>query len=73
MSVIVSDDGGTTWQRGGIVCTDPNPANPSESAAVQLADGRVMLNIRHESEPHLRAVTVSENGLTGWSPLRYLP
>ena len=38
---------------------------------MQLTDGRVMLNIRHESDPHLRAVSVSENGLTGWSPLRY--
>jgi sialidase-1 len=71
VSTIVSDDGGATWQRGTIVCNDPHPANPSETAAVQLADGRVMLNIRHESEPHLRAVTISENGQTGWSPLRY--
>jgi sialidase-1 len=71
VSVVVSDDGGQTWRRGTIVCTDPHPANPSEAAAVQLADGRVMLNIRHESEPHLRAVTVSENGQTGWSPPRY--
>jgi hypothetical protein len=71
VSVVASDDGGATWQRGGIVCAHPHPANPSETAAVQLADGRVMLNVRHESEPHLRAVTVSANGLTGWSPLRY--
>ena len=26
---------------------------------------------RHEAEPHLRAVSVSDNGLTGWSPPRY--
>jgi sialidase-1 len=71
VSTVVSDDGGATWQRGTVVCIDPHPANPSEAAAVQLADGRVMLNIRHESEPHLRAVTVSESGQTGWSPLRY--
>jgi hypothetical protein len=24
-----------------------------------LSDGRVMLNIRHESEPHLRGVSIS--------------
>jgi sialidase-1 len=71
VSIIASDDGGATWRRGAIVCADPHPANPSESAAVQLADGRVMLGIRHESEPHLRAMTVSDNGLTRWSPLRY--
>jgi sialidase-1 len=71
VSTIVSDDGGASWQRGAIVCIDPHPTNPSESAAVPLADGRVMLNIRHEAEPHLRAVSVSDNGQTGWSPLRY--
>jgi sialidase-1 len=71
VSTIASDDGGATWQRGAIVCADPHPANPSESAAVQLADGRVMLNIRHEAEPHLRVVSVSDNGLTGWSAPQY--
>lgn len=71
VSTIVSDDCGSTWQRGTVVCNDPYPSNPSESAIVQLADGRVMLNIRHESEPHLRAVSVSDNGQTGWSPLKY--
>jgi hypothetical protein len=71
VSTIVSDDGGATWQRGALVCADPHPSNPSESAAVQLADGRVMLNVRHEAEPHLRATSLSDNGLTGWSPLRY--
>jgi sialidase-1 len=71
VSTIVSDDAGLTWKRSSIVCDDPQPANPNETAAVQLADGRVMLNIRHESAPHLRAVSVSDNGETGWSPLRY--
>jgi sialidase-1 len=71
VSTIVSDDGGATWQRGAIVCMHPHFSNPSESAAVQLTDGRVMLSIRHEGEPHLRAVAVSDNGQTGWSPPRF--
>jgi sialidase-1 len=71
VSVIVSDDGGANWRRGEIVCNDPQPKNPNETTAVQLADGRVMLNIRHESEPRLRGVSVSDNGATGWSPLRF--
>jgi sialidase-1 len=71
VSTIVSDDGGATWQRGAIVCLHPNFANPSESAAVQLADGRAMLSIRHEGEPRLRAVSISDNGQTGWSPPRF--
>ena len=70
-SVIYCDDHGETWQRGEVVVAHPNPVNPSESAAVELADGRVMLNIRHESEPHLRAVSVSRDGATGWSPVRF--
>jgi Neuraminidase (sialidase) len=71
VSVITSDDHGKTWKRGEIVVKHPNPVNPSETAAVELADGRVMLNIRHESEPHLRGVSVSRDGSTGWSEMRY--
>jgi Neuraminidase (sialidase) len=70
VSVIYSDDHGQTWGRGEIVVAHPNPINPSETAAVELADGRVMLNIRHESEPHLRGVTISQDGATGWSQMR---
>jgi Neuraminidase (sialidase) len=71
VSVIYSDDSGRNWRRGGIVAAHPNPANPSETAAVQLHDGRVMLNIRHESEPHLRAVSISLDGATGWSKIEF--
>jgi sialidase-1 len=73
VSVIYSDDHGKTWQRGDIVVANPNPINPSETAAVELSDGRVMLNIRHESEPHLRGISVSQDGATGWSPMRFDP
>jgi Neuraminidase (sialidase) len=71
VSVIYSDDQGKSWRRGDIVVAHPNPANPSETAAVELADGRVMLNIRHESEPRLRGVSISPDGVTGWSQLRF--
>jgi Neuraminidase (sialidase) len=71
VSVIFSDDDGKTWKRGDILAAHPDPANPSETAGVELADGRVMLNIRHESESHLRGVTVSRDGATGWTRLRY--
>ena len=46
-------------------------AGPSGTAAVELADGRVMLNIRHESEPRLRGVSISPDGVTGWSKVRF--
>jgi sialidase-1 len=70
-ATLYSDDGGKTWQRGAIVSGEPNPHNPSETAAVELSDGRVMLNFRHENPERLRAVTASPDGISAWSPLRY--
>ncbi|UCC63358.1 MAG: exo-alpha-sialidase [Anaerolineae bacterium] len=68
VSVIYSDDGGQTWQRGEIVVrhSDTVP-NPSEGVATQLRDGRVMLNIRNESGRHRRLVSLSADGVRGWS------
>ncbi len=72
-ATIYSDDHGATWQRGEIVVRHPELVNPSETLAVQLADGRVMLNIRHESVEHRRAITVSDDGAGGWSKIRFQP
>ncbi|TKJ33197.1 MAG: exo-alpha-sialidase [Planctomycetes bacterium B3_Pla] len=69
VSVIYSDDNGKTWRGGQIVVAHPNPVNPSETVAVQLNDGRVMFNIRHESKPRLRGVCISPDGVTGWSKM----
>jgi len=76
VSVIYSDDHGKTWERGEIVVAHPQPINPSETVAVELADGRVMLNIRHEGrrrgeKERYRAVSISDDGVTGWSEPRY--
>jgi sialidase-1 len=73
VSVIVSDNHGKTWKRGEIVCAHPEPINPSETVVAELADGRVMLNIRHEGKQRRRAVSLSRDGATGWSKLRYDP
>ena len=67
VAVIYSDDHGKTWQRGDIVVRDPDLANHSETIAVQLVDGKVMFNIRHEGKSHLRAMSVSADGATRWS------
>jgi sialidase-1 len=65
VSTIYSDDGGKTWERGEIL---PRVLHhPSEHVAVELADGRVMLNIRNEGEEHRRAVSFSRDGATGWT------
>ncbi len=69
VSVIYSDDNGKTWRGGQIVVAHPNPVNPSETVAVQLNDGRVMFNIRHESKPRLRGVCISPDGATTWSKM----
>lgn len=71
VSLIYSDDHGRTWNRGEIVVAHPNPINPSETVAVQLHDGRVMFNIRHESKPRFRGICISPDGVTGWSRIEY--
>jgi sialidase-1 len=65
--VIYSDNHGKTWQRGDIVVNVPDLADPSETVAVQLPDGRVMLNIRNENPEHRRAISYSADGATNWT------
>jgi sialidase-1 len=68
VSTIYSDDGGQTWQRGAVVANETDPlVNPNETVVAQLADGRVMLNIRSESKANRRAVAFSPDGATGWT------
>jgi len=67
-SVIYSDDLGRTWTRGEIAGPNEGEWNiPNETCAVQLADGRVLLNMRSESKPNRRLLTTSRNGATGWT------
>ena len=71
-ATIYSDDHGKTWQAGEIaVPSSQECVDPSETVAVELADGRVMLNVRNESRAHRRLVTVSKDGATGWSTPRF--
>jgi sialidase-1 len=65
VGVIYSDDHGVTWQAGDLV---PNTLiNMSETTAVELEDGSVMLNIRSEDREHRRAISVSRDGARKWS------
>lgn len=67
-SVIYSDDLGRTWSRGEIAGPNEGEWNiPNETCAVQLADGRVLLNMRSESKANRRLLTSSRDGATGWS------
>ena len=71
-ATIFSDDSGKTWQAGEIAvpCTE-TWVNPNETVAVELGDGRVMLNVRNESKANRRLVTVSPDGATRWSEPRF--
>jgi len=71
-ATVYSDDQGKTWMAGEIAvpCTD-EWINPNETVAVQLQDGRVMLNVRNESKAHRRIVVISEDGATNWSQPRF--
>ena len=71
-ATIYSDDRGKTWQAGDIAvpCTG-EWNNPNETVAIELADGRVMLNSRSESKANRRLVTTSKDGATGWSTPKF--
>ncbi len=71
-ATIFSDDGGATWRAGEVAvpCTE-TWINPNETVAVELSDGRVMLNVRNEAKAHRRLVTVSPDGATGWTTPRF--
>ena len=71
-ATIFSDDAGKTWQAGNIAVPDTAAwINPNETVAIELNDGRVMLNVRNESKAHRRLVTTSADGATGWSTPRF--
>jgi sialidase-1 len=71
-ATVFSDDGGKTWGIGEIaVPNTPEWVNPNETVAVELADGKVMLNARSESKPQRRLITTSSDGAKGWSTPRF--
>lgn len=71
-ATIFSDDGGKSWQAGEIAVPNTQEwINPNETVAVELKDGRVMLNVRSESKAHRRLVVTSPDGATAWSTPRF--
>jgi sialidase-1 len=71
-ATIYSDDYGKTWKAGDIAvpCTE-EWINPNETVAIELNDGRVMLNVRSESKAHCRLVVTSPDGATNWSTPKF--
>src|SRR6185369_5264343 len=61
-------DRGKTWQAGDVVVrSTERMRNPSEHVLLELADVRVMDNIRTESKEHRRLVSYSRDGASGWT------
>ncbi len=65
--VYYSDDRGETWQVGA------TPGCGNEAQVVELADGRLMMNIRMPREHGRRRVSISEDGGETWSEPRDEP
>jgi sialidase-1 len=63
---IYSEDHGRTWHRTPLV---PGAKGGDESQLVQLADGRILMDIRQESGPH-RWMATSDDGGKTWSEPR---
>ncbi|WP_330973732.1 sialidase family protein [Niabella digestorum] len=72
IATIYSDDNGKTWKAGALIPDVPGFKNPSETMAVELADGTVMLSIRNESDKRRRGVAFSKTGIAGWSHPEYV-
>ena len=71
-ATIFSDDHGKTWKAGDVAvpCTE-EWINPNETVAIELQDGRVMLNVRNESKAHRRLLTTSPNGSSDWTTPKF--
>ncbi|MBN2296387.1 MAG: exo-alpha-sialidase [Pirellulales bacterium] len=65
--IIYSDDYGKTWQLGGTASPKVN-----ECEVVELADGRLMLNMRnYDREVHTRAIATSRDRGMTWSKVTH--
>jgi sialidase-1 len=72
IATIYSDDNGKTWNNGAISAYNtPDFKNPNENMAVQLNDGRVMINVRLGSKVNRRGIIYSPDGISNWSVPTY--
>ncbi|MEM7365260.1 MAG: sialidase family protein [Pseudomonadota bacterium] len=72
VAVVYSDDHGDTWNAGEFVVRNTERyRHPNESTLVQLSDGRVLCNSRSESHRHRRLVSISSDGVSGWSEPKF--
>ncbi|QVQ52218.1 exo-alpha-sialidase [Spiractinospora alimapuensis] len=73
---LYSDDGGRTWDIGGVDTPMEGVVNPNENTAVELANGDVYFNVRDQngSSDGARAATISTDGGASFaSPFATVP
>jgi sialidase-1 len=69
VTTLMSDDDGVSWRHGDLIAVDGDHAvdgrrivNPNEAALVELADGRVLIDMRSESTTNRRLHAISSDG-----------
>lgn len=73
LSAVYSDDDGKTWHLGQPTPHSPK-IKPNENTAVELSDGSVMFNARHQNRGKaVRTIAISTNGGLTWGPLHDAP
>jgi sialidase-1 len=79
VTTLISDDDGLTWRHGDLIAVDGDHAadgrrilNPNEAALIELADGRVLIDMRTESAFNRRLHAVSEDGGETFSHPRFV-
>lgn len=68
VTTLASDDRGKTWKAGSIaVANTADVPDPNETAAAELSNGSVLLNVRSLAKTHQRVQVTSKDGSSGWS------
>jgi sialidase-1 len=65
---VYSDDHGQTWHRGQKVQGPRAPLNASECQVAELNDGRILLDMRQDTEPHRWLAESTDGGATWGTP-----
>jgi sialidase-1 len=72
-AVLYSDNGGATWQAGGVVPVANPVLGSNESAVAQLADGSLYMSIRTNGGTPSRGFSTSSDGGLTWSTVQLQP
>ncbi|MEG0320118.1 MAG: sialidase family protein [Niameybacter sp.] len=71
VSTIISDDGGMSWHCGEMIYSSDNGNDDfvwvNESQVVELSDGSVLINMRHNGKLRYRYTAISPNGQNQFS------